>query len=118
MNEKHEILIYTGFLFVSVIISAFSQIILKKSAQKKHENLIFEYLNPYVIMGYFIFFAAVFLDMTALKKVPVSYIPVVESSSYLFVFLFSKLFLKEQFTKRKLIAVFLILAGITVFVAG
>ena len=89
MNEKYETLIYTGFLFLSVIISAFSQIILKKSAQKTHKNFIFEYLNPYVVSGYFIFFAAVFLDMLALKKVPVSYIPVVESSSYIFVFIFS-----------------------------
>lgn len=118
MNEKYEVLLYTGFLFVSVIISAFSQIILKKSAQKKYKNIILEYLNPHVILGYVIFFAAVFLDMLALKKVPVSYIPVIESSSYIFVFVFSRIFLKERFTKRKLLAVLLIIAGIAVFVAG
>ena len=118
MNEKYETLIYTGFLFLFVIISAFSQIILKKSAQKTHKNFIFEYLNPYVVSGYFIFFAAVFLDMLALKKVPVSYIPVVESSSYIFVFIFSKIFLKEQFSARKLISIIFILAGIAIFVAG
>ena len=118
MNKKYEPLIYSGFLFVSVIISAFSQIVLKKSAQKTYRNILLEYLNPYVISGYFIFFAAVFLDMLALKKVPVSYIPVVESSSYIFVFIFSKIFLKEQFSARKLISIIFILAGIAIFVAG
>lgn len=117
MNSKYEIFIYTGFLFLSVIISAFSQIILKKSAQKKYKNILLEYLNPYVVSGYFIFFAAVFLDMLALKKVPVSYIPVVESSSYIFVFIFSRIFLKEKFSARKFISIILILTGIAIFVA-
>ena len=118
MNKKYETLIYSGFLFVSEIISAFSQIVLKKSAQKTYRNILLEYLNPYVVSGYFIFFAAVFLDMLALKKVPVSYIPVVESSSYIFVVIFSKIFLKEQFSARKLISIIFILAGIAIFVAG
>ena len=118
MNKKYETLIYSGFLFVSVIISAFSQIVLKKSAQKTYRNILLEFLNPYFVSGYFIFFAAVFLDMLALKKVPVSYIPVVESSSYIFVFIFSKIFLKEQFSARKLISIIFILAGIAIFVAG
>ena len=118
MNKKYETLIYAGYLFVSVIISAFSQIVLKKSAQKTYRNILLKYLNPYVISGYFIFFAAVFLDMLALKKVPVSYIPVVESSSYIFVFIFSKIFLKEQFSAIKLISIIFILAGIAIFVAG
>ena len=118
MNKKYETLIYSGFLFVSVIISAFSQIVLKKSAQKTYRNILLEYLNPYAVSRYFIFFAAVFLDMLALKKVPVSYIPVVESSSYIFVFIFSKIFLKEQFSARKLISIIFILAGIAIFVAG
>ena len=52
MNEK--ILFCIIFIF-GVFISSISQIILKKSAQKKYENKIKEYLNPRVIFAYMIF---------------------------------------------------------------
>lgn len=111
-----EMIFYVVILFVSVIISAFSQILLKKSALKEHKSLIYEYLNPFVIVSYLIFFCAIFLDMIGLKKVPVSFIPVIESSSYIFIIVFSKIFLKEQFSKRKIIAMFLILTGILIYI--
>ena len=80
-----EIIPYIGLLFISVIISAYSQILLKKSAQKTYKSFFKEYINPYVICGYGIFFMAIFLDMLGLRKVPVSYIPIIESSSYVFI---------------------------------
>ena len=110
-----ETLLYTGFLVLSVIISAFSQILLKKSAQKSYKNLASEYLNPYVIIGYGIFFLAIFLDMLGLKKVPVSYIPIIESSSYIFIMIFSRIFLKEKLSGRKVLAFFIILSGIAIY---
>ncbi|MBQ6779612.1 MAG: EamA family transporter [Treponema sp.] len=106
---------YTVLLFVSVLISAYSQILLKKAANRTYSRPIFEYLNPYVLSGYTIFFVAVLLDMTALRKVPVSYIPVIESSSYAFVILFSRLFLKERLNAKKLLAICIILCGIAVY---
>lgn len=115
MNINLETLLYTGFLFLSVIISAFSQVLLKKSALKTYDSAIKEYLNPYVISGYGIFFLAVLLDMLALKKVPVSYIPIVESSSYIFIIIFSKIFFNEKISKRKMLAIAVILAGVAVY---
>lgn len=111
----NSIIFYVLILFASVIISAYSQILLKKAALKEHKSFIYEYLNPFVIISYMIFFFAIFLDIIGLKKVPVSYIPIIESSSYVFVILFSKIFLKEEFSRKKLIAMILILAGIAVF---
>lgn len=112
----NEMIFYVSILFVSVIISAYSQILLKKSALKEHKSFIFEYLNPFVIISYLIFFCAIFLDMIGLKKVPVSYIPIIESSSYIFVIVFSKIFLKEVFSKRKIIAMIFILIGIFIYI--
>lgn len=106
---------YVAILFLSVIISAYSQILLKKSANKSYSSPLYEYLNPYVIGGYFIFFLAVLLDMIGLKKVPVSYIPIIESSSYLFVLIFSRIFLKEKIEAKKLLAVCIILCGIAIY---
>lgn len=116
MNNSYELFLYTGFLFLSVIISAYSQILLKKSAQYIHTSVFREYLNIYVITGYSIFFLAIFLDMLGLKKVPVSYIPIIESSSYIFVMLFSRFFLGEKLNKQKIFAIAIILAGIVVYI--
>lgn len=107
---------YIAILIFSVFISAFSQVLLKKSALKKYNSFIKEYLNFYVIPAYAIYFLAVFLDLIALRKVPVSFVPVAEASSYIFVLLFGKLFFKERFSRKKIIAMFLIMTGIIVFV--
>ena len=107
---------YIAILIFSVFISAFSQVLLKKSALKTYSSFIKEYLNFYVIPAYAIYFLAVFLDLLALRKVPVSFVPVAEASSYVFVLLFGKIFFDEQFSKRKILAMILIMAGIVVFV--
>ena len=109
--------LYIAILFFSVFISAISQVLLKKSALKTYNSFIREYLNLYVVPAYAIYFIAVFLDLIALKKVPVSFVPVAEASSYIFVLLFGKIFFKESFSRRKLLAMALILTGIIVFVS-
>ena len=109
-------ILYSAILILSVFISALSQVLLKKSALKSYASFIREYLNFYVIPAYAIYFLAVFLDLLALRKVPVSFVPVAEASSYIFVLLFGRLFFKETFSKRKILAMILILAGIIVFV--
>lgn len=111
-----EMVPYIGFLFISVIISAYSQILLKKSAQKTYKSFLQEYINPYVICGYGIFFIAVFLDMLGLRKVPVSYIPIIESSSYVFIIIFSRIFLGEKINRRKAVAISAILLGIGIYI--
>lgn len=108
--------IYIAILIFSVFISAFSQVLLKKSALKKYDSFIKEYLNFYVIPAYAIYFLAVFLDLIALRKVPVSFVPVAEASSYIFILLFGKIFFNEIFSIRKIIAMILIISGIIVFV--
>ena len=109
-------ILYSAILILSVFISALSQVLLKKSALKSYASFIREYLNFYVIPAYAIYFLAVFLDLLALRKVPVSFVPVAEASSYIFVLLFGRIFFKETFSKRKILAMILILAGIIVFV--
>ena len=109
-------ILYSAILILSVFISALSQVLLKKSALKSYASFIREYLNFYVIPAYAIYFLAVFLDLLALRKVPVSFVPVAEASSYIFVLLFGRIFFKETFSKRKILATLLILAGIIVFV--
>ena len=65
-----ELLLYTLILTGSVFISSVSQILLKKAAGKKYPNKLREYLNPFVITGYLLFFGCTILSMFSLKVVP------------------------------------------------
>ena len=93
-------------LILSVFIASVSQILLKISANKTYSSRIREYLNV---------FLSTLLTMIALKRVPLSWSPVVESSSYIFVSVMGYLVLKERFTKKKMTGLLVILIGILVF---
>lgn len=111
----HNLTLYICVLFFCTFISAFSQILLKKAALHTYPNVIREYLNIFVVSAYCIYFAAVILDLLALKVVPVSYIPIIEASGYVFIIILSRLFLKERLSWRKLGAIALILTGIAIY---
>ena len=102
-------------LLLSVFISSVSQIILQKAAEKTYESTLKEYMNPMVIGAYGLFFCSVILTMLALKHVPLSMSPILESTGYIFVSVMGYIFLKERFSRRKLMGFALILAGIVIF---
>ena len=102
-------------LLFSVFISSVSQILLKKAANRTYETPLKEYLNPLVVSAYGLFFCSVILTMLALKHVPLSMSPILESTGYIFVSVMGYIFLKEKFTRRKLCGFALILAGVIIF---
>lgn len=102
-------------LLASVLVASVSQILLKISANKKYETGLKEYLNPLVITAYVMLLGSTVLTMIALRHLPLSHQPLYESVSYIFVSVMGYFLLKERFSKRKLIGLALILAGIFVF---
>ena len=112
MNSK---IIFSLIYLSGVFISAIAQIILKKSASKEYESKIREYLNPYVIIAYAIFFGATFCTIYAYKGVPLSFGPILAASEYVFVAVLSKLFLKENINLKKFIGLSVIIAGIIIY---
>lgn len=112
MNEK--ILFSLIFIF-GVFISSVSQIILKKAAQKEYPNKIREYLNARVIFAYIIFFGATLCSIWAYTVIPLSLGPILESAGYIFVAFLSWLFLKERITKKKMLGLSIIIAGIIIY---
>ena len=52
-------------MFLSVAVASVSQVLLKKSALKVYDNVIREYLNPYVIGGYGLLFCSMLLTVYA-----------------------------------------------------
>ena len=109
-------ILFVLFLIFSNFIGAVSQVLLKKSALEEHKSFIFEYLNVKVILAYALFFCAVFIDLYALKVVPVSFVPIIEASSYIFAIVLSNIFFKDTINFKQLIAFILIISGITIFV--
>ena len=108
-------LFYAGILVLGVFISSISQILLKKSADRKHGSFIKEYLNPIVIVSYLIFVAATFMSIYAYKGIPLSMGAVLDSTGYIFVTVLGALFLKEKPTVKKIIALGLIITGIVIY---
>ncbi|MBR5564932.1 MAG: EamA family transporter [Roseburia sp.] len=103
-------------LFLSaVFISSVSQIMLKKSANKTYESKLKEYMNPWVIIAYGLFFGATLVTVIAYKYIPLSLGPILESAGYFFVTILGMIFLKEKVGKKKALGLFIILAGIIVF---
>ena len=102
-------------LLISVFISSISQIILKTAANRTYSSRIREYLNARVIISYAMFLGSTLLTMFALRHVPLSLQPILESTSYIYVFVMGYFLLKERFSKRKLLGLALILLGIFVY---
>jgi len=102
-------------MMAGTLISAASQVLLKKAADKSYESKIREYLNPPVIIAYTVFALSTLCSVWAYKVVPLSMGPVIESTGYIFTAIFGMLFFQEKLTKRKLAALGLILFGIIIF---
>lgn len=100
----------------AVVVSAFSQILLKKSAKRGYSSAIKEYLNPYVLIGYGMMFAATILTVLAYKfGLQYKSGPVIESLGYVLIMFLSLLFFGEKITWKKLLGNGLVILGIIIF---
>lgn len=111
----NSVLLYSCILLLGVFLSSVSQVLLKKAAIKSHNNIIKEYVNPFVIIAYMIFVCTTFMCIIAYKVVPLSMGPVLEATSYIYITIFGVTIFKEKIGLTKLIALFLIILGIFVF---
>ena len=109
------LLLYACIMMFGTFISAVSQVILKKAAGKTYENKIREYVNFPVISAYTIFVLATLLGVFAYEVVPLSKGPILEATSYIYITIFGVTIFKEKLTKRKVIALITIIAGIVVY---
>ena len=106
---------YACILLVGVFLSAVSQVILKKAAEKDYDSVIKEYLNAPVMIAYAIFFGTTLLSVMAYKGIPLSMGPVLEATSYIYVTIFGIRIFHESINKRKIAALVLIVGGIIVY---
>ncbi len=111
----NRVYFYAGFILLGTFISSVSQVLLKKSAERTYGSRLEEYLNPFVIIAYIIFFIATFLSILAYKEIPLSMGPVLEATSYIYVTLFGAKIFHEKIEHKKILALCLIISGICVY---
>lgn len=109
------LLLYSCILLLGTFISAVSQVLLKKATLRHYDTRLAEYLNFRVILAYTLFFLSSLMCIFAYRVVPLSFGPVLESTSYVYVTIFGAIFFKEKVTPKKLVALALILIGIGIF---
>lgn len=102
---------------LSVVIASFSQILLKKGALGTYDSFLKEYLNVWVISGYSMMFASVFLTMIVYRGMNFMNVPVLEAIGYILVPVLSYFFFREALSRRKIIGIACILAGIVIYYA-
>ena len=100
---------------ISVVIAAFSQILLKKSADNTYGRKIDEYLNGLVIIGYGLFFCSSIFGVISLRGLSLSYSSIIESLSYILVPVLSYFLLKERISNKQYLGMIIIILGIIVF---
>ena len=101
--------------FLSVFASTTSQILLKTQANKtERESFFKKFLNIRVILSYGILMLSLAFNQVALIHVPASVVPCITATSFIWIFLFSFIFLKEKPSRKKILGVVLILAGIAI----
>ena len=110
--------LYIGIYLFGVFISSVSQVLLKKAAQRTYDSALKEYLNPFVITAYALFFGATLMTILAYKVVPLSMGAILEATAYLYITIFGVTIFKEKIGKEKALALALIIGGIIVYSLG
>ncbi len=105
------------FSFVLGILAAcftgISQVLLKLGAKRGNRLTIF--FNFFTILGYALFFIVTLMNLYVYKILDIKYAVIFMPLAFMFVMIFSVLFLKEKLSKQKLIGIGIILFGICVF---
>lgn len=102
-------------MVLCALLSALSQILLKKSTLEKHECFISNFLNAKVIIAYSIFALTLFMNIYAFTGIPYKFASVLNASAYLFTVLLSAWLLKDRISWRCAVGNCLIVIGIIIY---
>ena len=115
MLFQNKLAIGITLCLLNSFLSAIGQALLKKSAIKKYSNIIFEYLNIYVLCGYGIYIITTFLSILIYQRISLSLGVVLDTSGYFQVTLFSTVLFHEKLTRKKIVSLCIIILGIIVY---
>ncbi|NLM18408.1 MAG: multidrug ABC transporter [Clostridiaceae bacterium] len=99
--------------FFGAFLAAFSQYLLKSSANTKHMNVVKEYLNVRVITAYFLLGCSLLANTYAYRGIDYRFAPVFAAATYIFSLVLARVLLKEEI-KSKIFGNVLIVIGILI----
>lgn len=102
-------------LVFSVFISACSQVLLKKSTEHAYPSRWKEFFCPKTLGAYASFLLATLLGTVSFRALDVSFATALEGLGYFFVLMLGSLFLNESMTRRKWLALALMLVGLAIY---
>lgn len=115
MTDSQFVFICLVIMIVNAFLSAFSQILLKKSTMVSHENAVREYLNWRVIIAYGIYVLVLLTNAFAYQGIAYKYGSIIGASSYVFLMILSRFILKEKLCKKVIIGNGLIIFGMIIY---
>lgn len=107
-----------GYILVviSALLGAVSQMMLKQSARIGHANWWREYLNGWVIGGYTIMVLSLVANLWAIHLgVLAQEVSIIECINYLLIPFAAWLVFREPMSRRKILAIVVIMVGVVVF---
>ena len=107
--------IYAAAIIVSLLLSALSQVLLKKSSGEKKKSFIEEYLNVKVITAYIIYFVVALIVIYAYTGIEYRVGAALSALSYLVLMSCGRIFFKEKLTLRRIIGNCVIVLGVIIF---
>lgn len=103
-------------VLVSALLGVVSQMMLKKSAQVGYTIWWREYLNGWVVGGYTLMVFSLLVNLLAIHLgVLAQEVSIIECINYLLIPVAAWLFFKEPITKKRFVAIVLIMLGAVVF---
>nr|WP_300797673.1 EamA family transporter [uncultured Acetatifactor sp.] len=106
---------YILLALLSGVLSSLSQILLKVSAMKNNRGFLAQYFNWRVLAGYGITGTCMLLVIIAYRGMDYKLGAVLEALGYVYIMVWSKIFLKEKITRNKFLGNLLIIVGVTIF---
>ena len=107
---------YILIAILSVFIASCAQMLLKRSARYEHSRWWRQYVNGWVITGYAVLFLTMVLNIWCMHNgLELKQLSVIESLAYLFVPFLSWFLFEESISKRKALAIGVIIIGVIVF---
>ena len=103
-------------VLISSLLGVASQMMLKHSARKNYPSWWREYINLWVIGGYGIMVLSLLINLWAIHiGVLAQEVSIIECINYLLIPLGAWWIFKEPITKRKMVAIGIIIVGVIVF---
>lgn len=107
---------YALIAIVVVLTAACAQMLLKQGARQVYSAWWRQYINGWVIAGYTVMFASMVANIWCMHQgLLLKELSIIESLSYFFVPALSWLIFRERITKRKALAITIIIIGVIVF---